>query len=57
MPRQLLHIINGTREAGAEACIAIAYALGYPREEVFRARGLLSQKSLLSQKLTHEPNN
>ena len=41
---QLSHIINGTREAGPEACIAIAYALGVPREEVFQARGWLLSK-------------
>ena len=41
---QLSHILNGTREAGPEACIAIAYALGLPREEVFQARGWLLSK-------------
>ena len=38
---QLSHIISGTRQAGPEACIAIAHALGVSREEVFRARGWL----------------
>jgi transcriptional regulator with XRE-family HTH domain len=38
---QVSRILNGTREAGPDACIAIAYALGLPREEVFRARGWL----------------
>lgn len=38
---QFSHIINGTRYAGPEACIAIAHALELPREEVFRARGWL----------------
>ncbi len=37
----LSRIINRTREAGAEACISIAYGLNLPREEVFRARGFL----------------
>lgn len=34
-------IISGDRDAGPDACIAIAYGLGLPREEVFRARGWL----------------
>ncbi len=38
---QLSHIINGSRQAGPEACIAIAHALGVSREEAFRARGWL----------------
>lgn len=38
---QLSHIISGTRQAGPDACIAIAHALGVSREEVFRARGWL----------------
>ena len=42
---QFSHIINGTRYAGPEACIAIAHALELPREEVFRARGWLLPNS------------
>lgn len=38
---QLSRILNGDREAGPDACIAIAYGLGLSREEVFRARGWL----------------
>ena len=38
---QLSHVLKKTREAGPEACIAIAHALGLSREEVFRARGWL----------------
>lgn len=34
-------ILSGERQAGPDACIAIAYGLGIPREEVFRARGWL----------------
>ena len=43
---QLSHIINGSRQAGPEACIAIAHALGVSREEVFRARGWLLREAL-----------
>lgn len=38
---QLSRIITGIRQAGPEACIAIAHALGVSRQEVFRARGWL----------------
>jgi len=38
---QLSHIISETRQAGPDACIAIAHGLGVSREEVFRARGWL----------------
>lgn len=41
---QITHILNGTRQAGPEACIAIAAGLGVSREEVFRARGWLLQE-------------
>lgn len=34
-------ILSTERQAGPDACISIAYALGIPREEVFRARGWL----------------
>ncbi len=37
----LSRIITGERNAGPEACIAIAAGLNLPREEVFRARGWL----------------
>lgn len=37
----LSRILNTERQAGPDACIAIAYALGISREEVFRARGWL----------------
>lgn len=40
-PGQLSHIISGSRQAGPDACIAIAIALGVSREEIFRARGWL----------------
>ncbi len=42
---QLSRIITGIRQAGPEACIAIAHALGVSRQEVFRARGWLFQES------------
>lgn len=45
---QFSHIINGTRQAGPEACIAIAHALGLSREEVFRARGWLAGQPINS---------
>lgn len=35
------HIMNGTRNASPDVCIAIARALGLSREEIFRARGYL----------------
>lgn len=35
------NVLNGNRQAGPDFCIAIARALGLPREEVFRARGWL----------------
>jgi transcriptional regulator with XRE-family HTH domain len=38
---QLSRILAGDRQAGPDACIAIAHALRIPREEVFRARGWL----------------
>ena len=38
---QLSRIIKGTRQAGPEACIAIAHALEISREEVFIVRGWL----------------
>lgn len=38
---QITFILNGSRQAGPDACIAIAHALELPREEVFRARGWL----------------
>lgn len=38
---QISNIINNNRKAGGDTCIAIAHALGVPREEVFRARGWL----------------
>lgn len=34
-------ILSGNRDAGPDACIAIAYGLGVSREAVFRARGWL----------------
>lgn len=42
---QVSRIINGTRQAGPDACIAISHALGMPREDVFRARGWLQKPS------------
>lgn len=42
---QLSRIMTGIRQAGPEACIAIAEAFGLSREEVFRARGWLLSKS------------
>jgi transcriptional regulator with XRE-family HTH domain len=41
---QITNILNMRRNAGPEACIAIAYALNIPREEVFRARGWLLRR-------------
>ena len=41
---QLSYILSGTRQAGPEACIAIAAGLGVSREEVFRARGWLLEE-------------
>ena len=43
-------ILSGERDAGPDACIAIAYGLGVSREEVFRARGwLLKEPEVLIQ--------
>lgn len=42
---QLSYILSGERGAGPEACIAIAYALGISRDEVFRARGWLLREA------------
>ncbi len=41
---QVSNIINNNRGPSPETCIAMAYALGLPREEVFRARGWLLKK-------------
>ncbi len=41
----LSHILNGTRKAGADSCLAIARALNLPPEQVFRKAGLLPSKS------------
>lgn len=38
---QISRVLVGERSAGVDFCIAIARALGLPREEVFRARGWL----------------
>ena len=35
------HVVNGTRSAGAEMCLAIAGAFNMPPEAVFRKAGLL----------------
>jgi hypothetical protein len=43
---QLSRIITGARQAGPDACIAIAHALELSREEVFRARGWLFRELL-----------
>ncbi len=40
----LSHILNGTRKAGPESCLAIARTLKLPPEEVFRRAGLLPSK-------------
>lgn len=40
-PGSLSHILNGSRNPGPDICTAIADALGYPQEQVFRAAGLL----------------
>lgn len=37
-------ILTGERNAGSDACQAIAHALGYPPETVYRAAGLLPPK-------------
>ena len=42
---QLSRILNGSRNAGPEPCIALAQAFGLSREEVFRARGWLLSES------------
>ena len=42
IPRShISRLLNGTRNAGPDPCIAIAKAFNLPREEVFRARGWL----------------
>lgn len=38
------HLLNSKRNAGPDACRAIAKALDYPEEFVFRKAGLLSAK-------------
>lgn len=38
---QISRVLVGDRSAGVDFCIAVARALGIPREEVFRARGWL----------------
>ena len=43
-PSQISRIISGNRGVGEEALTAIAYALGYPPEEIFRKAGLLPEK-------------
>jgi transcriptional regulator with XRE-family HTH domain len=40
-PGTVGNVLNGNRQAGPDFCIAVARALGMPREEVFRARGWL----------------
>lgn len=40
------HVLNGTRQAGVDFCIAIARALGIPRHEVFRLRGWLLDQAI-----------
>ncbi len=40
-PNTVSRILNRERDAGVEACIAIAAGLGISREEVFRERGWL----------------
>ncbi len=44
-PSQVSNIINKNREPSPETCITISYALGVSREEVFRARGWLLEKT------------
>jgi transcriptional regulator with XRE-family HTH domain len=41
---QISRIVSGTRNAGPEACKAIAQALGIPPYEVFRRVGLLPSR-------------
>ncbi len=48
---QLSRIMTGGRQAGPEACIAIAHALGVSREEVFKARGWLFDDSSLKMEI------
>lgn len=38
------HVLTGSRKAGVDFCIAVARAMGIPREDVFKARGWLSEK-------------
>lgn len=42
---QFWRIMNEERQAGPDACISIAVALGISREEVFRARGWLLREA------------
>lgn len=42
---QVSRILSGERSPGVDALIAIADALRLPREEVFRAAGLLNDKN------------
>lgn len=38
---QISRLVSGARGAGKQTCTAIAHALGYPPETVYRAAGLL----------------
>ena len=54
-PGQISRVVNGSRGAGPDLCIAIAKGLDLPREEVFRARGwLLYDSEYLDFKLKPE---
>lgn len=44
MPASISRILQGTRNPGPEACTAIANALGFPVETIFRVAGLLPER-------------
>lgn len=49
-------ILNGTRKAGPEVCVAMAKALGEPAEKVFRIAGLLPPLPASNDPLLQEIN-
>lgn len=44
-PGTVGNVLTGNRQAGPDFCIAVARALGIPREDVFRARGWLLKET------------
>jgi transcriptional regulator with XRE-family HTH domain len=50
-PGAISHILSGTRDPGPEVCKAIASALNYPPEYVFRKAGILPEQEETDPKL------